>query len=139
MPHFTAGYGGRKPEDFLALLSGAGVRTVVDVRLRPDRASMGAYVKAKSPAQGIEALLARAGIGYVSLVELGNVFLALDDWPERYAQLLAQSGPLLTARLADVPGPYCLVCAEKAVAGCHRRLLAEHLEARGAPPFRHLE
>jgi uncharacterized protein (DUF488 family) len=71
---FTIGYGGRAPADLCAALGDAGVATVVDCRARPDRSSMGAFVKAADPAKGIDGLLARAGIAYVSLPELGNPF-----------------------------------------------------------------
>jgi len=92
---------------------------------------MGTYVRAKTPDKGIESWLGTAGIGYVSLIELGNVFLDCDDWEDRYARLMEQSGALLTERLADVPAPFCLLCAEKNVQQCHRRLIAEELERQG--------
>ena len=133
MKVFTIGYGGRTPEDFVSRLVAAGVRTVADVRLRPDKASMGSYAKAKDPAKGIEGLLARSGIGYRSLPELGNLFLDFDDkeWPLLYRELIDRAGDLLTARLADLPQPFCLLCAEKRVAECHRGVLADYLVAQG--------
>ena len=136
---FTVGYGGRAPDAFAKLVADAGVKTVVDVRLRPDRAAMGSFAKAKDPDKGITGLLARAGVGYVSLPELGNLFLDYDDWPDRYAKFLAAAGPLLFDRLAGVEGPVCLMCAEKRVAECHRRHVAEYLAAAKGWAFTHLE
>lgn len=135
---FTIGYGGRTPEDFALRLQQASVRTVIDVRLRPDRSSMGAYCKAKSNDKGIEKLLASAGIGYRSLPELGNLFLDYPDWRERYATLLERAGDLLTERLADVPEPFCLLCAERHAPDCHRLQLAEYLTRKGHE-IEHLE
>ena len=136
---FTVGYGGRIPAEFTKLLAAHGVKTVVDVRLRPDKAAMGSYAKAKDAEKGIAGLLARSGIGYVSLLELGNLFLEYDDWPERYEKFLAASGPLLFDRLADVPGPMCLMCAEKRIAECHRRHIAAYLERAKGWRFTHIE
>ncbi|MDB5309480.1 MAG: hypothetical protein JWO38_3682 [Gemmataceae bacterium] len=137
---FTIGYGGRKPDAFAQLLAANGVKTVVDVRLRPDKASVGSYAKAREPDKGIAGLLAKAGVGYVSLPELGNLFLGYDDWPTRYADFLDRAGPLLFDRLtADVPGPVCLLCAEKKVAECHRRHVAEYLARERGWRFTHLE
>lgn len=139
MKLFTVGYGGRSPDDLLGLLQSNGVRAVVDVRLRPDRASMGSWVKAKTPDKGIERVLANAGLQYYSLVELGNVFLGREDWPELYRQLLASAGELLVARLAGIPEPFCLLCAERRAAECHRREVADYLvRSRGAEVV-HLE
>jgi uncharacterized protein (DUF488 family) len=128
---FTIGYGGRAPEDLARLLAEKGVRTVVDVRLRPDRASMGAFVKAKAADKGIQHLLEANKLAYCSLPELGNLFLDCEDWRERYAALLELSGDLLVARLADLDGPLCLLCAEKRVAECHRQQIADFLKANG--------
>ena len=83
-------------------------------------------------------MLASNGIGYFSLVELGNVFLACDDWRERYRRLLERAGDLLLDRLVEATPPFCLLCAEKRVSECHRELIAQHLVARGWPPV-HIE
>ncbi len=128
---FTIGYGGRPPEEFIGLLHAHGVRTVADVRIKPERAHMGAYTKAKTPDKGIEKLLADAEIGYRSLPELGNVFLDMADWTTPYAELIERAGELLTRRLVPLPRPFCLLCAEKRVAECHRRMIADHLVGRG--------
>ena len=127
----TIGYGGRRPEELVEMLRCRQIETVVDVRLRPDRASMGAFVRAKSADKGLEKLLAGAGIGYVWLSELGNVFLECADWRQRYAELMDVAGDLLTRRLAALPGNLCLLCAEKRAADCHRLQIAEHLSQRG--------
>jgi uncharacterized protein (DUF488 family) len=134
----TVGYGGRPPSDFVALLKQHGVTLVVDVRLRPDRASMGAYVKSKSPDKGIEKLLSDAGIGYLSLVELGNLFLEFEDWRERYQALLEKTGGLLLERLLSLGQPFCLMCAEKKVSECHREQIAGRLIGMGYQAI-HLE
>jgi uncharacterized protein (DUF488 family) len=136
---FTVGYGGRAPADFTRLLTSSGVKTLVDVRLRPDRASMGAYAKAKDPEKGIAGLLAKAGVAYVSLPELGNLFLDYDDWPARYETFLELAGPLLFERLEGIAGPVCLMCAEKRVCECHRRHIAQHLAKTRGWSFTHLE
>jgi uncharacterized protein (DUF488 family) len=136
---FTIGYGGRVPGEFAALLACNNVKTIVDVRIRPDKAAMGSYAKAKDADKGIAGLLARSGIGYVSLPELGNPFLDYDDWPERYAKFLELAGPLLFDRLAGIPGPICLMCAEKKVNECHRRHIAVYLERTAGWTFTHIE
>jgi len=131
MKFFTIGYGGRRPQEFLQLLQAHCIKTVVDVRLRPDRASMGIYTQAKSPEKGIQALLRQAGIDYVPCIELGNLFRDDERWRERYRSLLERAGDLLTERLASVTSPFCLVCAEQKVHNCHRLAIAEYLVKHG--------
>jgi uncharacterized protein (DUF488 family) len=136
---FTIGYGGRRPEDFVGLLAGQGVRAVADVRIRPDRASMGAYVRARSPDKGIEKLLGDRGIAYRAILELGNLFRDLDDWQGPYRSLFERAGDLLVGRLAGLPEPFCLMCAEKRVAECHRLIIAEFLVANRGWAVEHIE
>lgn len=138
MKAFTIGYGNRDWNEFVDLLKRHGIATVVDVRLRPDKARLGTWVKAKTAEKGIEKRLADVGIGYVSLVEMGNVFMRQDNALERYRRLLEAAGELLTARLADVPGPWCLLCAEQDVAKCHRGIVAEYLATHQGIEFEHL-
>ncbi len=128
---YTIGYGGRKPQEFVSLLKSRNIRAVVDVRLRPDRSSMGIYVKAKDPKKGIQSLLGGAGIQYFSFLELGNVFLDADDWPQRYRSLMDKAGDLMTERLQRVPTPFCLMCAEKRADQCHRKIIGEYLVENG--------
>jgi uncharacterized protein (DUF488 family) len=131
MKFYTIGYGGRKPQEFLDLLKQKGVKVIIDVRLRPDHSSMGSYAKAKSHDKGIQKLLATVGIEYISVLELGNIFLEYAEWRERYRDLLEKAGNLLTQCLEKVSTPFCLMCAEKSPAECHRSLIAEYLVSKG--------
>ncbi len=131
MKFFTIGYGGRHPQEFLQLLQAHHVKTVVDVRLRPDRASIGVYTQAKSPEKGIQGLLRQGGIDYVSLTELGNLFRDDERWRERYRLLLERAGDLLIERLVAIAPPFCLMCAEQRVSECHRQDISEYLMQRG--------
>ncbi len=138
MKIFTIGYGGRSREEFLSLLKINNINTIVDIRLRPDRARIGFWSKAKTPDKGIEGWLSEAGIEYNSLIELGNIFLEYPDWRQRYEQLLNSCGELLTQRLVDIPGMICLLCAERRVEDCHRMLVAEFLAKHYGAEVHHL-
>lgn len=136
---YTIGYGGRKPEEFVSLLQENNIKTIVDVRLRPDKASMGSYKKAKTKDKGIERILAEVGIKYYSLIELGNIFLEYPDWRCAYAKLLRQTGYYLFSRLDQISSPFCLLCAEKKVVDCHRQQITEHLLGYGYTLVNHIE
>jgi len=139
MKFFTIGYGGRVPDEFASLLVLHGIRSVADVRIRPDRASMGAYVKARTADKGIERLLSERGIAYRSILELGNLFRDLDDWRPPYRALFERAGDLLVSRLGELAEPLCLLCAEKKVAECHRLVIADFLAATKGWSVEHIE
>jgi uncharacterized protein (DUF488 family) len=127
---FTIGYGGRTRAEVLGLLKAHGVKTLADIRVNPHNAYMGTWVKAKTAGKGIEAWLAAAGIAYGSFIELGNRFIGLPDWKERYEALLREEGDQLTERVRAAAAPYCLFCAERFATDCHRQLVARYLAER---------
>jgi uncharacterized protein (DUF488 family) len=139
MKFYTIGYGGRSPDELARLLVAHGVRSVADVRIRPDRASMGAFVKARTADKGIEKLLSECGIAYHSFLELGNLFRELDDWRGPYRDLFDRAGDLLVSRLVDQPESFCLLCAEKRVSECHRLVIADFLVASRGWTVEHIE
>lgn len=128
---FTIGYGGLWPSQFVQLMEEHAIKSVVDIRIWPIRASMGSYILSKSAEKGIQGLLAGAGIAYFSLLELGNPFKDLPDWKDRYHRLIHSAGDVLIERLRDIPGPFCLLCSEKEPEKCHRTILAEFLVQHG--------
>ena len=103
------------------------------VRLRPTRARLNCYAKAKTPDKRIEKLLTAVGIKYESFVELGNPFLDVEAWAEPYRRRLETDGRRLTERLVRLVGtgeiaqPFCLLCSEKNPQDCHRTIVADWL------------
>jgi uncharacterized protein (DUF488 family) len=53
--------------------------------------------------------------------------------------LLDHAGKLITERLTSIPGPICLLCAEKRVAECHRQQVADYLAEQMGAVIQHLE
>jgi uncharacterized protein (DUF488 family) len=131
---FTIGHSNHSSERFLALLRGAGITAVADVRSIPRSRRWPQFSRAR-----IERWLADAGIAYVFLgAELGgrpdDPALLRDGHPDY--DLMA-AAPLFQAgldRVLDGAGRYCiaLMCAEREPLDCHRFLLvSRHLHERG--------
>lgn len=136
---FTIGYEGADPDRLASALRGAGVATLADVR------AVALSRKRGFSKSALTAHLADAGIGYAHLRALGT---------PAAGRAAARAGDTATMRrifcdevldtaeggaaLADLAGrasgegaPLCLFCFERDPAGCHRRVLAERLAARG--------
>lgn len=137
-PVFTVGHSTHPIDVFLALLRGAGVTQVVDVRRFPG--------SRRNPQYGAAALgdvLAGQAIGYEHVVELGGRRPVVpgsrnDGW--RVAGFRGYADHLRTrefaeglARLEELSArpPVAVMCSEAAWWRCHRRLLADVLLLRG--------
>ena len=141
---FTIGYGGKKPREFPNLLKRHGIKTIIDVRLRPNRACMGSYVKAKTTDKGIEALLSGAGIDYRHEPDLAPTDEILTTWMESkksdadWRWYEDQFIPVLEERKIETLvepvdlNQACLLCSESKSENCHRRLVADYLRRRWA-------
>jgi uncharacterized protein (DUF488 family) len=133
---FTVGHGTRPIEELLEVLAEAGVETLVDVRRFPGSRR---HPQFNGPA--LAAAVEEAGIGYRQAVELGGRRSG-EPGEERFdcirvaafRSYAARMGTpewqdALAAALAE-PEP-CFMCAETLWWRCHRRLIAELLDARG--------
>jgi len=125
---FTIGYEATTMGDFLAALTGAGVKRVIDVRALPLSRRPGF---SKTPLKGA---LAEAGIDYIHLKALGTPAAGREAARKgRQAELEAIYAGQLELPEAIVQGaemlelagevPSALLCFERAPQGCHRSLL----------------
>jgi len=133
---FTVGHGARAAEELVQVLREAGVETVVDVRRFP-----GSRRHPQFNREALAAALEQAGLAYVHAVELGGR-LSREPGEERFSCIRVAAFRSYAARMGTPewqdalerelarPGP-CFLCAETLWWRCHRRLIAELLQARG--------
>ncbi|MBI0474814.1 DUF488 domain-containing protein [Sphingomonas sp. MA1305] len=125
---YTIGYEGATMADFLAALTGAGVRRVIDVRALPSSRRPGF---SKTPLAGS---LREAGIDYIHLKALGTPKRGRDaakkgDVATLRAvydeQLDLPEAQVAAAAMLDLAGemPSALLCYEREPGHCHRTLL----------------
>ena len=134
---FTIGYEGLDPDRFAAVLRDAGVATLADVRAVANSRKRG-FSKGALRA-GLEA----AGLSYEHARALGTPKAGREAARAHDAGLMRRiyceevldtaDGALALDALAELAAraPTCLLCFERDPARCHRRVLAERLEARG--------
>jgi uncharacterized protein (DUF488 family) len=141
---FTMGASQKSARAFFAALREAGVRRVLDIRLR-NQSALGGFTRGRDLEYFVKTIL---GLEYVHRPELAPTKDLLDgyrkkqiDWSEyerRFAEILAQRRPEDTLSREELDGA-CLLCSEPKPDRCHRRLLAEHLQrAWGDVEVRHL-
>lgn len=131
---FTIGHSNHSSERFLALLQGAGITAVADVRSIPQSRRWPHFSRAR-----IERWLAEAGIAYVFLgAELGgrpaDPALMCEGRPDYGRMAALPSFQAGLDRVLDGAARYriALMCAEREPLDCHRFLLvSRHLHDRG--------
>ena len=138
---FTIGHSTRSVGELIALLQGAGVERLVDVRSVPR-----SRANPQFNADALPEPLAAAGIGYAHLAALGGLrhhpkgappspnTLWRSDAFRSYADYAMT--PAFRAGLEQLcalaHGERCaIMCAEAVWWRCHRRLIADYLLARG--------
>jgi uncharacterized protein (DUF488 family) len=130
---YTIGFTKKSLQQFIETLRAAGVRKVIDVRLRNTSQLAG---WSKSPDFGY--LLENGfGIGYEHHPEFAPTDELLDkykkdhDWnwyEEAFNQLIASRNLAAEGRALLAEDGNCLLCAEPTAERCHRRLTAEFLQ-----------
>ncbi|MEE9554157.1 MAG: DUF488 domain-containing protein [candidate division Zixibacteria bacterium] len=128
---FTIGYEGRDINKFTGILALNGVEKVVDIRAVP-HSRRREFSKKHLPEK-----LAEAGIEYIHIVELGSPkelrekVKADDDYEfffieyEKY--LKTRTGTINDLAVIATEKSVCLLCYEKDVNRCHRRIVAERI------------
>ncbi|MCI0660946.1 MAG: DUF488 domain-containing protein [Acidobacteria bacterium] len=131
---FTIGFTKKSLRDFVDILRRAGVKRVVDVRLR-NTSQLAGWSKQPDFAYLLEAGF---GIAYEHHPEFAPTDELLDaykkdhDWTryeERFNQLLAERRPEAEARELLRKDSICLLCTEPQADKCHRRLVANYLQS----------
>ena len=140
---YSIGYEKARLADVVAALTAAGVKTLIDVRDRPQSRRPG--FSKRQLAAGLE----EAGIGYVGLRALGTPPEGREanhkrDW-QRFWRIVddklatAEAEHALQEAAAIAAGsPSCLLCYEADWHICHRSRVADILAARHGFTIRHL-
>ncbi len=130
----TIGFTKKSLREFIEILRAAGVKRVVDVRLR-NTSQLAGWSKQPDFAYLLEDGF---GIAYEHHPEFAPTDELLDgykedrDWAlyeKRFNQLLAERNPEAEASALLEKDSICLLCAEPKPDKCHRRLVAEYLQA----------
>ena len=133
---YTIGFTRKSAEEFFALLTGAGVETLVDIRLH-NRSQLAGFAKQDDLAWFAREL---AGIHYVHAPELApsqelfNAFKKRGGSWEAFAwgfqKLMEERGSYERFDRDLLRRSPCFLCSEAAPEHCHRRLVAEALAER---------
>jgi uncharacterized protein (DUF488 family) len=132
---FTIGFTKKSAETFFGLLSEAGVRRILDIRLN-NSSQLAGFAKRDDLRFFLKAI---CGIDYVHMPELAPTEELLEgfrkggrDWPKyerQFINLISERRieEVLSQEQAHLA---CLLCSEETPGHCHRRLVSEYLEKK---------
>ena len=132
---FTIGFTKKSAETFFKLLSEAGVRRVLDIRLN-NSSQLAGFTKRDDLRFFLKAI---CGIDYVHMLGLAPTEQMLEDyrktgrkWPAYEKQFvnLISNRRIEETLSKDETHLACLLCSEETPEHCHRRLVAEYLQAK---------
>jgi uncharacterized protein (DUF488 family) len=135
---YTIGHGNRSMEEFIPLLTGHTVRTLVDVRAQPHSSrfphfSMDALRNAMEELEIVYHWAGRQLGGHRS-ARPDSRHRALDEGLRGYADYMEtdyfQKSATQLVNLS-ARSPTAILCAESSPQRCHRRLIADYLVLRG--------
>jgi uncharacterized protein (DUF488 family) len=141
---FTIGFTKKSAREFFTNLKDAGVKRVVDVRLN-NNSQLAGFSKREDLIYFLEEI---AGIDYVHLPDLSPTQEMLDAYKKRkgvwniyereFLNLMTQRQIEKTIQ-PELLQRGCLLCSEHLPHHCHRRLVAEYLNAKwGGIKTKHL-
>jgi uncharacterized protein (DUF488 family) len=132
---FTIGFTRKSAREFFTKLKSAGAKRVVDVRLN-NVSQLAGFSKKEDLAYFLKTI---ADIDYVHLPELAPTQEMLDDYRKRKGDWAAYErqfiGLMARREIEKTIQPSslqraCLLCSEHLPHHCHRRLVAEYLNAK---------
>ena len=135
MEIYTIGFAQWTARDFFEVLKSAGIRQLIDVRLN-NKSQLAGFAKRVDLEYFLKALV---GIQYLHLPQLAPTQKLLSDYRKKvigwdtyedcFKALLNEREIDRTLDPAIFESRSVLLCSEKTPDKCHRRLVAEHLQA----------
>lgn len=129
---YSIGFTKISAEEFFGRLIRAGIKKVIDVRLK-NISQLSGFAKKKDLEYFLKAL---GNIGYLHLPilapteEMLNEYRKNRDWPtyeQKFKALLEERNVESILNASDL-NKSCLLCTEETPAHCHRRVVAEYLK-----------
>ncbi|MCX5975308.1 MAG: DUF488 domain-containing protein [Coprothermobacterota bacterium] len=134
MEIFTIGFTHKSAEEFFGLLTGAGIRHLLDIRLH-NSSQLSGFTKQADLAYFLREICAASYERQPSLAptaEILNAYRQDKDWEayeHRFHALLCTRRAETLYSPESLVAPTVLLCSEPKADHCHRRLVAEYWES----------